>query len=76
MPDRGKERDSTDGSVLPSNLLLCGKQTAVTNGRTGDATPAPLCRATLGSRGHGAVPIPQQHTPASSQLAAHPVASV
>lgn len=33
MPDRGKERDGTDGIMLPSNLLLCQEQTAVAHGQ-------------------------------------------
>lgn len=39
MPDRGKERDGTDGIMLPSNLLLCREQTAATHGHTGDTAP-------------------------------------
>lgn len=35
MPDRGKERDGTDGIMLPSNLLLHREKTAATHGRTG-----------------------------------------
>lgn len=46
MPDRGKERDSTDGTVLPSSLLLRGEQAAGTNGCPGTA-PAPPRGLTL-----------------------------
>lgn len=42
MPDRGKERDGTDGIMLPSNLLLRWEQTAATHGHTGDTAPATL----------------------------------
>lgn len=40
MPDRGKERDGTDGIVLPSNLLLRWEQTAATRGHAEDPAPA------------------------------------
>lgn len=40
MPDRGKERDGTDGIVLPSNLLLRWEQTAATRGHVEDPAPA------------------------------------
>lgn len=42
MPDRGKERDGTDGIMLPSNLLLRWEQTAATHGHTEGTAPAVL----------------------------------
>lgn len=50
MPDRGKERDGTDGIMLPSNLLLHWEQTAAAHGHARDTAPAMLLRQTC-SRG-------------------------
>lgn len=46
MPDRGKERDGTDGIMLPSNLLLRREQTAATHGHAADTAPATLATLT------------------------------
>lgn len=50
MPDRGKERDGTDGIMLQSSLLLCRQQTAAACGHTGDRVLAMLPSLTC-SRG-------------------------
>lgn len=42
MPDRGKERDGTDGIALPSSLLPSWEQTAAAHGHTGNTAPAAL----------------------------------
>ena len=58
MPDRGKERDGTDGIVLPSNLLLRREQTAATHGRAGDTAAATPPSLTC-SRGALPRPLPR-----------------